>query len=126
MQVRTGDKLSIVALIYLISVLGTLRIISIVVAGISFVVSALMAVATIDLLEDKKMCKLIKKFLVCGAISLFFVALIPNKQDIAAMAVIPTIVNNEKVQNITGNGLSILEELTKKWLEELKDNSEKI
>ena len=53
--------------------------------------------------------------LICGALINIFV---PNSKTIAAMYLIPAIVNNEHIQNSTSNALKMLEGLTKEWLED--------
>lgn len=50
--------------------------------------------------------------IVCGFIAVF----VPSSKTIAAMYVLPAIVNNEHIQNSTGNALEALENLTKEWL----------
>ena len=46
---------------------------------------------------------------------------IPNSKTLAAMYVIPAVVNNEQIQNIGKNGLKSLELLTKQWVDELRE-----
>lgn len=64
-------------------------------------------------------------------IAVFFscVALfVPTKKDAIAIWVVPKIVNNEKMQNISSNTLSIIDKYTKKWLDDLsseKNNCER-
>lgn len=56
-------------------------------------------------------------------ISLIFSALfivMPSSKTLAAMYVVPAIVNNEKVQAIGNNGLDILLEYTDEWVKDLK------
>lgn len=69
--------------------------------------------------------KAIGKAICGGIIALLIGACIPTKRDIAAIVLIPVIVNNEKLQNITGNSLDTLELLIKEWLEDLKKGNEK-
>jgi len=52
--------------------------------------------------------------IVCGSIAVF----VPSSKTIAAMYVLPAIVNNEHIQNSTGNALEALENLTKEWLKD--------
>ena len=52
--------------------------------------------------------------IVCGFIAVF----VPSSKTIAAMYVLPAIVNNEHIQNSTGNALEALENLTKEWLKD--------
>lgn len=41
------------------------------------------------------------------------------------MYVIPAVVNNEQIQNISKNGLESLELLTKQWVDELREEKSK-
>ena len=50
---------------------------------------------------------------------------IPNSKTLAAMYVIPAVVNNEQIQNISKNGLESLELLTKQWVDELREEKSK-
>lgn len=45
----------------------------------------------------------------------------PSSKTLAAMYVIPAVVNNEQIQNIGKNGLESLELLTKQWVYELRE-----
>lgn len=65
-----------------------------------------------------------KSFLIAGLIAGFLCVSIPNQKSIAAMIVIPAVVNNQRIQGITGNGLEILNRLTLDWLNELKSKKE--
>lgn len=49
------------------------------------------------------------------------ILVIPSKNTIAAMYVVPKIVNNEAIQEISGNSLEVLRELTKKWLYDIRE-----
>lgn len=44
----------------------------------------------------------------------------PSSKTLAAMYVIPAVVNNEQIKNIGKNGLESLELLTKQWVDELR------
>lgn len=52
-------------------------------------------------------------------ICLIIGTLIPSPKVISSMIVIPAIVNNEQVQTISKNGLTVLEELSKQWVKEI-------
>lgn len=72
-----------------------------------------------DAQEEIKKAKSVLKLLcvivvVCGSLAVF----IPSSKTIAAMYVLPAIVNNEHIQNSTGNALEALENLTKEWLKD--------
>lgn len=59
-----------------------------------------------------------------GAVSLFFIIGIftPNKKTIAAMYLLPKIVNNEHLKDISKSSLEILDISLEKWLGELREN----
>ena len=95
---------------------------------ITAVVGGLLVISQIDNNESfsANMLKMFKISILCllctGIISTF----LPNGKTIAAMYVVPSIMNNEKIQNITGNGLELLEKYTRQWLEEMtKEAGEK-
>jgi hypothetical protein len=58
--------------------------------------------------------------LVAGIACIFIATFIPSTKQMAAIIVIPKIVNNEQIQNIGENGLSILESKTVEWLKDIK------
>ena len=72
--------------------------------------------------DDEKMLqrlwKCLKFSVTCVICSILLHTFIPNSKTIAAMYLIPAIVNNEHIQNSTSNALKMLEELTKEWLED--------
>ena len=66
----------------------------------------------------------IPTMILCGLIATF----VPSSKTIAAMYVLPAIINNEHIQNSTGNALEALENLTKEWLKDTvksKDSNHK-
>ena len=66
----------------------------------------------------KYCCKLV--FLpIISVICLTIGTLIPSPKVLASMIIIPSIVNNEQVQTISKNGLTVLEELSKQWVKEI-------
>ena len=56
---------------------------------------------------------------VITVICLIIGTLIPSPKVLASMIIIPSIVNNEQVQTISKNGLTVLEELSKQWVKEI-------
>lgn len=72
--------------------------------------------------DDEKMLqrlwKCLKFSVTCVICSILLHTFIPNSKTIAAMYLIPAIVNNEHIQNSTSNALKMLEGLTKEWLED--------
>ena len=65
-----------------------------------------------------------KKFCIIGLcifiISSTVCTLLPTTKQMAAIIIIPAMINDEKVQTITSNGLNILEEYTKELLDDMK------
>ena len=59
-----------------------------------------------------------------GLLSLILI-FTPSSKTLAAMYVIPAVVNNEQIQNIGKNGLESLELLTKQWVDELREGKSK-
>lgn len=72
--------------------------------------------------EDEKtlqrLWRCFKFTITCVICSTLIHTFVPNSKTIAAMYLIPAIVNNEHIQNSTSNALKMLEELTKEWLED--------
>lgn len=59
---------------------------------------------------------------ICLLLCFFFSATItPSSKTLAAMYVVPAVVNSERLQSVGSDGLEILQELTKQWLKDLKD-----
>ena len=71
---------------------------------------------------DEKVLQRLWKFFkistTCVICSILIHTFVPNSKTIAAMYLIPAIVNNEHIQNSTSNALKMLEGLTKEWLED--------
>lgn len=66
----------------------------------------------------QRLWKGIKFTVTCVICSTLIHTFVPSSKTIAAMYLIPAIVNNEHIQNSTSNALKMLEELTKEWLED--------
>lgn len=66
----------------------------------------------------KKLWKCFKFAITCIICSTLINTFTPSSKTIAAMYLIPAIVNNEHIQNSTSNALKMLEGLTKEWLED--------
>ena len=64
-------------------------------------------------------CKFFKRSFIAFIVCLCVYTVAPNSKTIAAMYLVPAVMNNEHVQNSAGNALGILEELTKQWLQNL-------
>jgi hypothetical protein len=69
--------------------------------------------------------KILKSCIVAICISSLMSIVVPSSKSLAAIIIIPKIVNNEKVQDITDNTLNILQSLTVKWVNDLNSNKEK-
>ena len=115
--------------IYLISLVDKIRVLSETAIFLSFLLIAVLSIFWIigknesyktedDEKIIKKLSTYIKRitvgFVCCILINVFT----PSSKTIAAMYLIPAIVNNEHIQNSTSNALKMLEELTKEWLED--------
>lgn len=66
----------------------------------------------------KRLWRCFKIAVACVICSTLINTFIPSSKTIAAMYLIPAIVNNEHIQNSTSNALKMLEGLTKEWLED--------
>ena len=80
--------------------------------------------------EDEKtirrLARCLKYAVTCLICCVLLNTFVPNSKTIAAMYLIPAIVNNEHIQNSTSNALKMLEGLTKEWLEDfIKKESKK-
>lgn len=108
--------------IYLISLADKVLRAVVPVAALSFCafcVSCFLFVVVCDTEEEKSKDKLVIKstgivFVLSALLALF----VPSAKTSAAMYVLPAIVNNEHIQNATGNTLEFLEKLTKDWLKD--------
>ena len=72
--------------------------------------------------EDTSYCK---KYIFWSILILIINCFTPSSKTLASMIMIPAVVNNEQVQNIGKNSLTILEELTKQWVIDITSNSNK-
>ena len=81
--------------------------------------AALVASTTCNIEEEKDAKRLLARGALSFLIALGLFALVPNSKTIAAMYLVPAVVNNEHLQNSAGNALGLLEELTKKWLKDM-------
>ena len=109
-------------MIYLIGVADHVRVF--------FVLSLLIIAGTFllflarYLVEDKK----VPCFGTLAFLTALFSSLIiftPSSKTLAAMYVIPAVVNNEQIQNIGKNGIESLELLTMQWVGELRKEKSK-
>ena len=109
-------------MIYLIGVADHVRV---------FFVVSLLIIAGIFLLFLARYLVEDKKVPCSGALAFstvlfsFLSIFTPSSKTLAAMYVIPAVVNNEQIQNIGKNGLESLELLTKQWVYELREGKSK-
>ena len=115
--------------IYLISLVDKIGAISEVIVFLSGLASAILLTFWIigksesyKTEDDEKILKRLwrcfKITVTCVICSTLIHTFVPSSKTIAAMYLIPAIVNNEHIQNSTSNALRMLEELTKEWLED--------
>lgn len=98
-----------------------------VITCLSFIIGTTIASDDIDkgspaeqyVLICKKLCFRIWIFPLFFSLTL---AITPSTKTLAASYLIPAIVNNEKIQSISSNTLQLLEQYTKQYLEDLKNN----
>jgi hypothetical protein len=89
-------------------------------ATISFIISYFVATDPDYAENAKKVNKYSRKFVVAGFIGTLLYTFLPTTEQAAVIYLVPKIVNNEQIQNITGDGLEVLQLHIKRYLEELK------
>ena len=105
-------------MIYLIGIADHVRDFSVL---FSFIFTGIFLVFLIRYLADgDKINHLGTLAFLTGLLSLILI-FTPSSKTLAAMYVIPAVVNNEQIQNIGKNGLESLELLTKQWVYELRE-----
>lgn len=105
--------------IWLIDICPKLSILLVILSVVSLIV--LMIKAALDEADGKKVS--VKKIFIAPVILATISVLIPSREGLSAMIIVPKIVNNEQIQEITGNSLKALAELSIKWmLEVTRDN----
>lgn len=115
--------------IYLITVVGSLKIAAQVISGIigaGLIIGIIIrCVFTFDDWMDrdgekaKKLDILLKKSIWIFIITLLPAIFVPTTEQAAAIYLVPKIVENEQVQNISDNSLKILQQLTENYLKDL-------
>jgi RsiW-degrading membrane proteinase PrsW (M82 family) len=114
-------------MVYLIGIASNVQVILITVficVLLSLIVVAVWWLAEEDSREKSQKC--LFRVFIFTVISGVLAALMPSSSTVAAMIVIPKVVNNEKIQNITENSLNILQSLSVKWLEDLTKAEKKV
>lgn len=109
-------------MIYMMNVCDNISIISCI-AVIAFMMISF-GIGIVYLCEStRELMKIFKTSIFFLFISGIIATFVPDGKTIAAMYVVPSIVNNEKVQNVTSNSLELLEKYTKKWLDEITNKT---
>lgn len=85
----------------------------------TLIISAIVCIGLCITETLKKYCCKLMFFPIISIICLIIGTLIPSPKVISSMIIIPSIVNNEQVQTISKNGLTVLEELSKQWVKEI-------
>lgn len=103
----------------LIDVLNTIAFTSLIV----YLVSKIKAVLSVPTIEKQKfeiLDRISKTSLTVTVVGFVILTFLPSPKTLAAMYVVPAIVNNEKAQAIGSNGFDILLEHTEEWVKDLK------
>ena len=108
--------------IYLIGIVDRLVMLFI---AYSVIVGALSFMIFCDSPNNSNAKSISKKFLISAICAFIITIFIPSSKTLASMIMIPAVVNNEQVQNIGKNSLTVLEELTKQWVIDITSNSSK-
>ncbi len=69
--------------------------------------------------------KILKSLVITLSISSLMHVCIPNKKELAAIVLVPAIVNNEQIQDIGNTSLDVLQEYLNAYVEEFKPSSSK-
>ena len=109
-------------MIYLIGVAGNVRAFSVVSL---LIIIAIFLVFLARYLADGDKIPHLGTLIFSAALFSSLLIFIPNSKTLAAMYVIPAVVNNEQIQNISKNGLESLDLLTKQWVDELREEKSK-
>lgn len=110
-------------MIYAIDISGTVKLVSKIVLVSSLIASIILGILAVDEEFARRAIKVIVVPVIL--ISALLTVFIPESKTLAAMYVVPAVVNNEQIQNIGKNGLESLELLTKQWVDELREGKSK-
>lgn len=105
-------------LMYILVKLNSFIILFVILACLFFILGLIGFCASF--LENKEKYK--KETIKLGIATICFGFLsfaLPTTKEAAVIYLVPTIINNEKVQSIGSNSLEILEKYTQEWLKEL-------
>ena len=116
-------------LMYLIVMIGSIRTCFFVLGFIFLLVTFVSYILCADVNgKIKNNAKIVKNLIKGGIFGIFLMVLgflTPNTKELAAIYIIPTVVNNEKVQNLGNDVYQILKEQTDQWLNDMKIKKEK-
>lgn len=110
-------------MIYLVDMSETVKYISLGVFLVSLMALIILGILAVD--EDVALQAIKVVVVPVIIVSALLAVFIPDSKTLAAMYVIPAVVNNERIQNISKNGLESLDLLTKQWVDELRDGKTK-
>lgn len=110
-------------MIYVIDISGTVKLVSKMVLLASLIASIILGVLALDEEFARRAIKVVVVHVIL--ISALLTVFIPDSKTLAAMYVIPAVVNNEQIQNISKNGIESLELLTKQWVDDLRKGKSK-
>ena len=112
--------------IYIITILSGLKGLAIATAAVGGFVSFMVSAAHYGegVFDADVFKKIIKISIPISVIAIMLAVLIPTTNQAAAIYLIPRVVNNEQMQSISEDGLSILEIKAQQYLRELRGGSE--
>ena len=112
--------------IYLLGIANTIKGVCGAVAGVILLVSLIVAIViAIDASDHniepdwEKFLPFAKKGFCAFLVLLTLAVFLPGQKTIAAMYVVPKIMNNERLQNLTDGSLSVLEGYIQGWAAEM-------
>ena len=114
---------NIALIIYLMGVTDRLSVPAIIFTSLAAV--ACLALSLVMLIEGQGMSEDLRKqwiymtkiSYVVLLVSLLVGVLTPSSKTLAAMVIVPAVVNNQRLQNIGDTGITILESKMKEWLD---------
>jgi hypothetical protein len=114
-------------LIYIVSVVDDIKILCIIIGGVSGLSAVFCAFALGDPYEGDiiTLKKIIKVALLLFITLLPLGILIPSSKGVVAMYLVPKIAENKKIQEITGKAGSVLEKKLDQWFEDFSEDEPK-
>lgn len=107
-------------LIYLIGIVDTIKILSLVVAIVGLIISAVVSIITVDYCDHDKILKGVTRFVVKPLLPfLLFGLFVPDSKTIAAMYLLPKLAHNEKLNQIPDKALDALNLKLDEWVKDL-------